>query len=228
MVRKPPGWRNEPTRHSLARRGIRTRMGARGHYHISGNECRNCGRLNCEGGASCEIATELRNGRITSLEPDVVKVTNPYDDKELRGEVVELLNSFMDNPEDLGDPDNYESYSLFVHTIAAGHQGIHQPGIIATFFDLKIPADAETAGGRPTTDWDEWEWGWEEIEGKADDIADIINSNVDLPGTIRFDNLESYGDYGLFYTWDKGDHKAWDAAVTRRKRNKKDAFDYWE
>ena len=227
-MNKGQGWHNEPSRHGLASRGIRTRMGARGHYHISENKCRDCGRLNCEGGASCEIATELRNGCRTSREPDVVKSTNLYDNKELKEEINKVINNFMDEPEDLGDPENPDSYSLFVPTIAAGHQGTHQPGIIADFLDLKIPADAKTSGGRPTTDWDEWEWAWEEIEDKADEIADMINSKINLPGTVHFDSLESYGDYGLFYTWDKSDHKAWDAAVARRKRNKKDAFDYWE
>ena len=129
MSNRRSGWCNEPARHGLASRGIRTKMGARGHYHISENKCRNCGRLNCEGGASCEISTELRNGRGTSLEPDVVKVTNPYDNKDLRDEITGSLDNFMDNPEDLGDPDNRESYSLLVHTIVAGHQGFHQPSI---------------------------------------------------------------------------------------------------
>lgn len=198
MGRNGRGWHFEPQRHSLAARGIRTRMGARGQQQR------------------------------TSLEPDVVKVTNPYDNEELREEVIELLDDSMDNPEDLGDPDNHETYSLFVHTIAAGHQGIHRPGIIADFFDLKIPADAETAGGRPTTDWDEWEWAWEEIDRKADEIADQINKNIKLPGTVHFSSLEGYGDYGLFYTWDKGDHKPWDAAVKKRVREKPDAFDYWK
>lgn len=198
MVKRPVGWKDEPARHSLAAKGISTRMGARGQQQK------------------------------TSLEPDVVKVTNPYDNKELRDEITNSLNKFMNEPEDLGDPDNQESYSLLVHTIVAGHQGFHQVGIIANFFNLKIPADAETPGGQPTTDWDEWEWNWEEVDEKTDEIADMINSKIDLPGTVHFDSLESYGDYGLFYMWDKGDHKAWDAAVARRKRNKKDAFDYWD
>lgn len=174
------------------------------------------------------IPTKGSIGHRTSLEPDVVKTTNPYDVKELKGEINELTESFMDNPEDLGnaDGDKY-SYSLFVHTIAAGHQGTHQPSIIADFLDLKIPADAETPGGRPTTDWDEWEWAWEKIDRKANEIADMINKEIGLPGTIYFGHLEGYDDYGLYYIWDKGDHKDWDKAVKKRMKDRPDVFDFW-
>lgn len=196
-MRDGQGWHLEPQRHALAARGIKTGMSARGQP------------------------------RKRSLEPDVVKVTNPYDNKDLRKEITGLLDKFMDEPEDLGDPDNPDTYSLFVHTIAAGHQGIHQPGIVADLFGIKIPADAETPGGHPTTDWDEWEWAWEEIEDKADKIAEMINSKIDLPGTVYFGSLESYGDYGLYYMWDKGDHKAWDKAVKKRLKENPLAFDYW-
>jgi hypothetical protein len=33
----------------------------RGVNHISGNKCRTCGRVDCEGGAACELAAEMRN-----------------------------------------------------------------------------------------------------------------------------------------------------------------------
>jgi len=33
-----------------------------GYHRESGKKCRSCGRTNCEGGAQCEIATEMRNG----------------------------------------------------------------------------------------------------------------------------------------------------------------------
>ena len=173
------------------------------------------------------IPTKGSIGHRTSLEPDVVKTTNPYDINDLKMEISITVGKFMDNPEDLGDPDNPNSYSLFLHTIAAGHQGIHQPSIIADFLDLKIPADAETPGGQPTTDWDEWEWAWEEIDRKANEIADMINKEIGLSGTIYFGHLESYGDYGLYYIWDKGDHKDWDKAVKKRMKDRPDVFDFW-
>jgi hypothetical protein len=31
-----------------------------GIHRESGKKCRSCGRTNCEGGAQCEIATEMR------------------------------------------------------------------------------------------------------------------------------------------------------------------------
>ena len=33
-----------------------------GVNRMSDQKCRSCGRLGCEGGVTCEIATELRNG----------------------------------------------------------------------------------------------------------------------------------------------------------------------
>lgn len=35
-----------------------------GINRMSGNKCRDCGRLGCEGGTSCEIAAEQRADRI--------------------------------------------------------------------------------------------------------------------------------------------------------------------
>lgn len=32
----------------------------RGVNRMSGKKCRNCGRIGCEGGPSCEIATEMK------------------------------------------------------------------------------------------------------------------------------------------------------------------------
>jgi len=32
-----------------------------GVHYESGKKCRSCGRTNCEGGAQCEIATEMRS-----------------------------------------------------------------------------------------------------------------------------------------------------------------------
>lgn len=34
-----------------------------GRNHISGNECRTCGRIGCEGGPSCEYAAERNSDR---------------------------------------------------------------------------------------------------------------------------------------------------------------------
>ena len=168
-------------------------------------------------------------GHRTSLEPDITKVTNPYDIQELKDEVQALMNKFKGSPEDLINIDTEDSYSLFIHTIAAGHQGTHQPSIIADFFDLKIPADAETAGGYPTADWDEWEFAWEEIDRKADEIADIINRESRMPGTFYFGGLEGYDDYGLYYIWDKGNHADWDIAVKKRMKERPEEFNqYWD
>ena len=41
---------------------------------------------------------------------------------------------------------------------------------------------------------------------------EYLNKLTGLPGTLYYGHNEGWGDYGLIYTWEKGDHPKWDNA----------------
>lgn len=86
MKRKPEGWRNEPTRHSLARHGIRTReghrYGSRGVRQLSVTEI---------GGKDYYVDERLKQLRNVDNPHDIIPLEK-YDNKEMR-EAVE--DAFM-------------------------------------------------------------------------------------------------------------------------------------
>jgi hypothetical protein len=141
--------------------------------------------------------------------------TGPYpsNSDQIKKEVFRRMREH--NMNEIEDPESPGTFIVILDTLAAGTEGTHQPSSVANKLGLGMPVDAEDVEGHNTRDWDEWEWAWEHIEKKAGEVADELKKVSGLPGQFYFGNLEGWGDYCLFYSWEVKDHPEFDYSNTK-------------